>query len=106
MTVKTDFLSTRPFTLEASFDGTIYAKLDTGNVVEVGKITGIPENQFLAHAAIDAVNSYRKFVQELEELTPGGSEFHNSPRNCIAWAKTRIESSQSIFKKVPKGRTR
>lgn len=31
-----------------------------------------------------------RIVTELEKLTPGGSEFHNSPNNCLEWIKSRL----------------
>ncbi len=33
---------------------------------------------------------------ELAALTPGGSEFHNSPDNCIRWIKERLQNRAKI----------
>lgn len=32
----------------------------------------------------------------LESLTPGGSEFHNSPKNCAEWVRDRLATSGKI----------
>jgi hypothetical protein len=32
----------------------------------------------------------------LEDLTPGGSEYHNNPKRCFEWAQGRIESAHRI----------
>lgn len=31
-----------------------------------------------------------------EDLTPGGSEFHDSPDNCAAWARNRVGMTSKI----------
>lgn len=39
-----------------------------------------------------------RLVAELVALTPGGSEFHNSPDNCIRWVRERMRTCAKIAK--------
>lgn len=39
-----------------------------------------------------------RLAAELAALTPGGSEFHNSPDNCIQWIRERLESRAKVAK--------
>ena len=41
-------------------------------------------------AELDAVKN------QLETITPGGSEFHNSPFNCMDWIKSRMSSAGKV----------
>lgn len=41
---------------------------------------------------------YGALCRRLEDLTPGGSEFHDSPDNCIGWVKDRMEHVGKLAK--------
>ena len=50
----------------------------------------------IAHALLDLTASHEKTTQthdlmrQLEGITPGGSEFHDSPDNCLRWISERL----------------
>ena len=44
------------------------------------------------------MDNYEQLLTELEKLTPGGSEFNNSPSNCLAWIKDRIDFGRKAAK--------
>lgn len=53
---------------------------------------------------LEASEQYRLVCRRLEDLTPGGSEFHQSPERCIRHAEDRIASLQEQVKRLIKQR--
>lgn len=39
---------------------------------------------------------YAFLERALEDMTPGGSEFHNAPGRCIEWVKARLATVTSL----------
>lgn len=74
--------------------------VDTCNATR-GECTADVSVDFLAHlpseVAMTVAENFR-LAAELAALTPGGSEFHNSPDNCIQWIRERLESRAKVAK--------
>lgn len=43
-------------------------------------------------------SKYNGLLYDLEALTPGGSEYHDSPQRCLGWIKDRIAMTGKIAK--------
>jgi len=51
------------------------------------------------HYAADVLDRFEALKRQLEALTPGGSEFHDSPQRCILWIKERLDNQKKLIVK-------
>ncbi len=72
--------------------------MNTQTMIDILRISDDSQKLAVADELERLQTEVTRLTVELERLTPGGSEFHNSPDNCIQWIRERLEHRAKIAK--------